>query len=157
MYSKLCAEWKKIHCGSSKITTGRSKRTRRSCAAQSRPRTSTASTTVPTQPEICIARLVDHTFLEFPSEPLFLDDVVHDAHALAVPAQQPSLLGIIRASAIPTITRRAISSCVAASSGAIPFILPEATRAAVWFLLLAMITLAQASCGHSQSELTEHS
>ena len=107
------------------------------------------------QPEICIARLVDHTLLEFLFEPAFLDELLHDAHVLTVRAQQPSLLGIMRASAIPTITRRAISSCVAASSGAIPFILPE--HVTVWLLLLAMITLAQASCGHSLSELTEHS
>ena len=60
---------------------------------------------VKTQPKTYIARLSDHAFLKLLFKPFLLDDAFHDAHALTVRAQQPSLLGITCATAIPTITR----------------------------------------------------
>ena len=77
-----------------------------------------------------IARLLDQALLKFLIKPVLLDEIIHDTHVLAVPAQKPSLLGI----------RGAVE-------GAIPPGLPEVAFVTNRLPMLTIAALAELGCG----------
>ena len=102
-----------------------------------------------TQEDCDVACVKKHALVKLIFKALFLEELFHNAHCLAVLAQKPSLPCVAYTAAITAATCCAVSSVVATCEGAVPSALPDDAVATNRLQLPALVAREEVHC-HGQ-------